>query len=231
MDKIEFMITNTKSGICCAITARYEKIGNNKFSERYYIPKTFVEIAEKIDIELVPVLNKNMLNFVSTYCDALIITGSNIDINPNYYGKSPDNMAYMMPVDEYTLDKDLMQAFVEKPVLGICGGMQALNVFYGGTLHRVEGHYDKEHIVHIINDNVSSIFNSHELVVNSYHGWAVDKLGNNILCGAVSDNITECIISQDGYKLGVQWHPEIMNETDWIKVFDWLQKQVFIKNN
>lgn len=203
---------------------------NNKFNERYYIPRAFIKIADKLNIELLPVLNYKSLKFISSQSDGLIITGSNIDVNPEYYGEAEKYPDYTAPIDEYSLDRFTIQHFQNKPILGICGGIQELNVYYGGTLKKVKGH--REPHIHKINitskylENILEVPNT-TIEVNSYHSWSVDKLGRNLeIAATAEDGTIESIISTDHSKLGIQWHPEIMEEKDWKPIFNWLELQI-----
>lgn len=71
---------------------------------------------------------------IEKICDGLILTGSNIDINPIYYGEEDKKEK----IDEYKTDKKLIDLFYKKnkPILGICGGMQSINVHFGGSLYQ-----------------------------------------------------------------------------------------------
>lgn len=111
-----------------------------------------------------------------------------------------------------------------KPILGICHGMQAINVALGGTLYpdikqcvsSIFNHADyvrRFEEVHDVTTRHSGeeLFRAHRFGVNSRHHQAVHKLGNNleIIAVAADDGITEAIrYTGECFVVGVQWHPE-----------------------
>ncbi len=109
----------------------------------------------------------------------------------------------------------LIKAFhkANKPILGICAGVQIINVCFGGSLHQdIKNHTSKEEItIHSINIEKDSflekIYSKNKIEVNSFHHQAINKVAENFKIVATSeDGIVEAI----EYKniVGVQWHPE-----------------------
>ena len=92
-----------------------------------------------------------------------------------------------------------------KPIFGICGGLQAINVFMGGTLKKVEdvdAHQNYEKSNHIIDIKegsfVHDVFKSKEALINSYHSWAIDKLAPGLEAVAwTKDGIIEAVESKE----------------------------------
>ena len=108
----------------------------------------------------------------------------------------------------------LLRAFWEtrRPILGICRGMQALNVFRGGTLRSgVPGHQLPEgDMVHPTRaEGLMAALLWPCPVVNSNHHQAVDRAGEGLrLCQWALDGTAEALYAPDRPVLGVQWHPE-----------------------
>ena len=108
----------------------------------------------------------------------------------------------------------LLRAFWEarRPILGICRGMQALNVFRGGTLRSgVPGHQLPEgDMVHPTRaEGLMAALLWPCPVVNSNHHQAVDRAGEGLrLCQWAMDGTAEALYAPDRPVLGVQWHPE-----------------------
>ncbi|MES2854907.1 MAG: type 1 glutamine amidotransferase [Bdellovibrionota bacterium] len=152
--------------------------------------------------------------------DGLLLQGG-VDVCPSAYGEAvtAENVVTDPIRDRYELA--LIQQFhsMKKPVLGVCRGMQLINVFFGGTLHQdIPSHYCStareglEHEVRITkNSYLDRLYKSQSGKVNSIHHQSVKKLGNGLVIEAVSpeDGVVEAIrYTGDSYVMGVQWHPE-----------------------
>ena len=128
-----------------AISGRREQRPDQPpFENRIYVASQFAKISDELGFTLIPaVCAERTAASLAEVCDGLILSGTSNDIDPSYYGEEPlPGISYA--VDEYAGDRALIEAFAaaEKPILGICGGLQSLNVFFGGSLHQhVEGHY------------------------------------------------------------------------------------------
>jgi putative glutamine amidotransferase len=163
--------------------------------------------------------------------DGLIFSGGP-DLDPDVYdhprhpqlGPDVDRVS-----DEYELALQRLAAERDVPVLGICRGMQALNVSRGGTLHQHlpdrstlehnQGHASFEH-AHPVSVAAGSLLHrltgASTLEVNSYHHQAVDRLGAGLqVCAVASDSTVEAIWDPSArFCLGVQWHPEVLTHSD-----------------
>jgi putative glutamine amidotransferase len=158
--------------------------------------------------------------------DGLILQGG-ADIDPVAYGESPSPLLQPTDVLRDRFELRLLHAFMDagKPVLGICRGMQLINVAHGGTLYQdlVDGGatgnahvaptYD-EHM-HALTLAAGSWFASlypgvAPPMVNSIHHQGVKRIGDGLTAQAWSnDGVIECICgSGPNFVLGLQWHPE-----------------------
>lgn len=185
-------------------------------------------LAEIIDLKGLPV--DSALNLIST-CDAIVFTGGE-DVVPSYYGKGFDSARCESNPERDTLEFALIKESIKLglPVLGVCRGMQILNVALGGTLivdipadhpgdviHRCEDYTRCVHSVMIVNgSNIYKISQADMGMINSNHHQAVEKTAPGIRVVAWStDSIAEAIewenLKNKPFFMAVQWHPERMD--------------------
>lgn len=177
------------------------------------------------------------INYYIKISDAILSIGG-CDINPILYNQE-NKFCNRINDLRYNFENLLIKEFLKtnKPFLGICAGMQILNVSSGGNLYQdIKAHshepfiYDDLH--HVININqdsrLYSILQNKTIKVNSYHHQAIKNLGNNLSSVAFSeDGIIEAIeIKDHKFCIGVQWHPECMKDTD--QIFTAFIKSLFI---
>lgn len=93
------------------------------------------------------------------------------------------------------------------PVLGVCRGMQAINLFHGGGLEPVSGHVRTRHRLTRLSQRGGFDF---DVEVNSFHNYGVplDGLGAGFVALATAGDCVEAIWNEDLRQLGVMWHPE-----------------------
>ena len=193
---------------------------------RLYVNGYFSEIATKVGFVLFPVCSQNGIEKIAEMCDGLIIAGRDRDINPKYYGEEPQK-GLIYPEDNYEdeLDFRLIELFErqKKPILGICSGLQSLNIYFGGTLKQhIDEHTSKEKLVrHSVKINRNSFLYSlygKENNVNSIHHQAINKLAEGFKVTAVAEDGTIEAIERENL-IGVQWHPEVDGEYNTFKKF------------
>jgi putative glutamine amidotransferase len=169
-----------------------------------------------------PVFLPPLLNAVSyaEMIDALLIPGGR-DINPSYYHE--EILPQVKPVLQERSDFEisLLMAVIKlsKPVLGICYGMQLINVAFGGTLYQdinsqLLSDIDHRKGYHTIAIQEGRFLIKGDFSVNSTHHQAIKKLGTGLAGFAFSsDNLVEAFYAR-GYPflVGVQWHPERLPE-------------------
>ena len=159
--------------------------------------------------------------------DGLLFSGGP-DLDPGIYGQPPHPRLgpdVDRVCDEYELALHAVAAQRDLPVLGICRGMQALNVARGGTLHqhlpdRTELRHDQGHASFTPAHGVSVARGSllHRLTgaaaleVNSHHHQAVNRAGAGLhVCAVADDGTAEAVWDPSArFCLGVQWHPEVL---------------------
>ena len=189
----------------------------NPQSMLYYLSDHYKHVFNELGINLFsafPVYTKESAREIEAVCDGLILSGSEKNIYPEYYGQERmPEMAHTYTIDEYACDRLLLEAFVEagKPVLGIYGGMQSINVYFGGTLNQhVHEHIGiaEGHTLHLEKDSfLYDTYGCDTISGNSYHVQCADVPAPGFRVTARADDGTIEAIEKDNI-LGVQWHPE-----------------------
>ena len=156
--------------------------------------------------------------------DGIVFTGSNCDISPSLYGqenRKSENCTTALD----DMELKLFDAFSKrnKPILGICRGIQIINVALGGTLvqdipeeiprltvhHKI---YQKDTLSHPVNAQTGSLFHQlfgREFVTNSYHHQAVLNCGAGLIPTVrTEEGIIEAVEHESKPIFAVQWHPE-----------------------
>jgi putative glutamine amidotransferase len=158
--------------------------------------------------------------------DGLLLIGG-ADVDPGTYGAVSDPATESTYPERDAFEIALLRSGLERelPVLGICRGMQILNVALGGTLEqdlvaadgshphrRVRGTFDgNDHTVTLVGGSLAARSVGEELhVAHCHHHQAVLTLGSGlVISGRAEDDVIEAIELADGrWGLGVQWHPE-----------------------
>lgn len=153
--------------------------------------------------------------------EGVLFTGG-IDVNPARYGEENRHVTQWDDrLDQWEID--IFNAFYkkEKPILGICRGIQLINVAMGGTLVQdIESEVEStvhgtgcqpEHMVIAEQGSfVNSLFGN-KFMTNSHHHQAVKKCGEGMrVTAAAADGVTEAIEHESLPIIGIQWHPERM---------------------
>ncbi|MGW7630330.1 gamma-glutamyl-gamma-aminobutyrate hydrolase family protein [Streptomyces griseoincarnatus] len=150
--------------------------------------------------------------------DGLVIAGGP-DVEPVHYGAEPDPRTGPPARARDAWELALIRAALERgvPLLGICRGMQLLNVALGGTLvQHIDGHAEVpgvfgRHPVKPVPGTRYAEAVPEETSVPTYHHQAADRLGTGLIPSAYAeDGTVEAVERPDGpWVVGVQWHPEM----------------------
>lgn len=210
------------------------RIGITDTASRYENYPAWVK-GQRGDVEIVRLsASDNNVHEVET-CLAVVFTGG-VDVHPRFYGKSDENYAKAPDVfdlrrDEFELDVFRRAKAKGLPILGICRGLQLINVALGGTLvpdletagkedHTRHGMTDGVHDVTVLKNSL--LFGAaQELTgtVNSAHHQSIGKVAPELKITAYSpDLVPEAAeyAEKEGkpWMLLVQWHPERLHQND-----------------
>lgn len=154
-------------------------------------------------------------------CEGLILCGGG-DVIPSLYGQE-NTASSLLDLRRDEAELQLIRAFAQagKPILGICRGMQILNVAFGGTLlqdlspeqrpFHGGAKPDRVHPVRALEDTLLHRLYGHIFSVNSYHHQAVDRLADGFRAIAWAESgVVEAMEHQSMPILAVQFHPERM---------------------
>ena len=187
--------------------------------------------AGGVPIWISPTSDDEVVNHFLEFCDGLVVTGGYFDISPHAYGMKPSasRLDEIKPL-RTNFESQLLQAcfYHDRPVLAICGGMQLLNVCCGGTLIQdIESEWPaaleheqktsprhSAHPVELAPQNlIHSLAQKPIIHVNSTHHQALDDLGEGLrVLGRAPDGIIEAIADEEERRIGVQWHPELLDD-------------------
>ncbi|MCZ2257736.1 gamma-glutamyl-gamma-aminobutyrate hydrolase family protein [Sporosarcina sp. G11-34] len=205
------------------ITSNVEKGNKHTLYDSYL---KAVQRAGGIPI-IIPVGIEEDLSQLTALLDGIVLSGGH-DIDPMLFGEEPHrDLGDVSPARdsiEIALAQEMLK--LDKPIIGVCRGLQVLNVAIGGNMYQdIYAQNDKpilqhtqksvrSHLSHIVQVKKGSLFESiagsTEIKVNSYHHQAVkDVPAPFIVSGVASDGIIEVIEStKHQFVIGVQWHPE-----------------------
>lgn len=199
----------------------------------WMLPEYFegIQFAGGIPLMLPRSITPDDFTEIDKHIDGYLFTGGQ-DISPELYNEAKTPQCGKIDYERDSLEKIVFNTIkYKKPILGICRGLQLINVLLGGTLyqdiptqlnkkieHQMTAPYDRAvHNVHITEDSMLfDIVKSPTLGVNSYHHQGIKDLAPSLTPSAVSDDgLIEAVESSDGsFLLALQWHPEFSFKTD-----------------
>ncbi|MBM6712659.1 gamma-glutamyl-gamma-aminobutyrate hydrolase family protein [Phocaeicola coprocola] len=242
-DALHNRFPNHKDAPVIGITGNFSE-GNLTLAPGYY---TSILKAGGIPFIIPPFENTDILISLLDSLDGLLLTGG-ADINPLFLKEEPvKELHNINPFrDRQELLLTRLAANRQIPILGICRGMQVMNVALGGSIYqdihvqmegkRIKHSQDMDrafasHTIQIEHDSLlARIMKTTSLPVNSFHHQAINEAAPGFRISArAADQVAEAIESTE-YKsmLGVQWHPEcfILNGDEYMMpLFEWLLQE------
>jgi len=218
-------------GISCSLGARKDEgVGRAGPTWDYVKREYYLRVEEHggIPILLPTVRQEETLREYIRLIDGLLLTGGE-DVDPSQYGeKNQSGKSEFHPERDFAEVTVLREAHArEVPVLGICRGIQLMNVCFGGSLHQdltfrpgTQAHISSEPDVDITHPirlktgtRLYRLLGREEHEVNSRHHQLLNRLAVGFtISAAAPDGVVEAIerVDRVEYLVGVQWHPERM---------------------
>lgn len=200
-------------------------------SYRTYVASDYIESVRQnggIPIIIPLIDDEEKIRSIVRMCDGIVLSGGD-DINPILYKEECTKYQGMIDELRDKVDYIAINEALDKSIgiLGICRGMQILNVYFGGTLFQDISLIKESNIAHVQSSdkniathsinvmegcNLYNIFGQ-ETWVNSFHHQCINKVAKEFKITAISkDGIIEGIELKNNNKVyGVQWHPEMMD--------------------
>jgi len=225
----KFPIIGISASICTIDT------GSLLGRERVFIGQDYIKAiiqAGGIPIVLPLIESEDSICRQVDLIDGLMLSGG-YDVDPHFYGEEPHHLLEATYRERDLCETVLVRAAAQKkiPILGICRGLQLINVAFGGSLYQDLTCIDKDLLQHRQKTNLhegahtvdlekgtilEKIYNQESIRTNSLHHQSIKKLAEGFKINAKSrDGIIEGIEKMDqSFILGLQWHPELMFDAD-----------------
>lgn len=221
-------------------------------TNRFYLGRDYSEALEGLGaipahLPLIP--KREYIREALGDLNGILLPGSDTDVDPLRFGEEPHPRLKKIIFEKEQTDLLVLEEAekLKLPVLGICFGMQVLNVFRGGTLIQdIESQITdcvkheqgvplarNSHSLRVEKESLlSSLTNDKNVLVNSHHHQAIGKIGRDLKATAwTKDGVVECLedTRKETFVFGVQWHPELSWRSDALsrKIFETFVNQCF----
>jgi len=194
---------------------------------RFPLPAEYVDSVRRAGgLPLLIPPGESHLELLLETLDGIILAGGG-DIDPNLYGGKMHDSIYLLDTERDRMELDLTKMILEsqKPTLGICRGLQMINIALGGTLYEhLPDHFGEEvshrlpprkwtiHPIKVDPGNrLAGMLGELEFDAASWHHQAVRKLGRGLaVTSRAADGVIEAVELPDHpWLIAVQWHPEL----------------------
>ncbi len=203
-------------------------------NQRYFLATTMVGGVPW----MIPLLDDDLATLREIYerLDGILIPGG-VDVNPAEYGETVRQECGNLDPARDRVEIQLVRWAIaeQKPVLGLCRGLQVINVASGGSLWQdlaaqnaaFQKHdyfpnagYDRDHLAHdvdvVAGTRLATLLAAESVAVNSMHHQGVKHVGRELVVSATApDGLIEALEGAgDSFLVGVQWHPEVFEMAD-----------------
>ena len=172
------------------------------------LDQRWAPLIRSFGLDPVPLMNQ--IEDVDTYVDRLQLDGIVLTGGNDFaYLESGTNVA----LERDRFERSLLKIAIDRelPVLGVCRGLQLINIHCGGSIRTIDDHVAVEHDLEINTQATSVTDPPAQIIVNSYHGCGIDgeDLGKELsVVGRASDGSIEWLEHERHPITGIMWHPE-----------------------
>jgi putative glutamine amidotransferase len=203
-------------------------------NQRYFLAATIVGGVPW----MIPLLDddEDTLREIYDRLDGILIPGG-VDMDPATFGEERHPKLGALDPARDRVELQLTRWAIEdhKPILGLCRGIQVMNVAFGGTLYQdiaaqvpdsikhdyfPTAGFDRDHLAHEValstGSRLRAVMEKPTILVNSMHHQGIKQLASDLIPAALApDGLVEAV-ERDGdhFMVGVQWHPEMFEMTD-----------------
>ena len=209
---------------CIGVSMNYNL--TDEGSQRAYLDSEYLDFlldSGALPFPIAPTQNPDQLDAVLDHLDGILFTGG-LDLDPSLWREKPHPKTKLLHARRQQFEFTLYEAVQKRrlPIMGICLGIQMINVAHGGSLYQHIGEFpgkidhgqdgrSTEHKVTL--DRGSRLFallKTDNLTVPSCHHQGVNRLGDGLLAAAVAgDGVVEAVERVEyPFLMAVQWHPE-----------------------
>jgi len=203
-------------------------------NQRYFLAATIVGGIPW----MIPLLDddEDTLREIYNRLDGILIPGG-VDMDPATFGEERHPKLGALDPARDRVELQLTRWAIEdrKPILGLCRGIQVMNVAFGGTLYQdiaaqvpeaikhdyfPTAGFDRDHLAHEVSlakgSRLLAVMEKSNILVNSMHHQGIKQLASELVPAAVApDGLVEAVERDaDHFMVGVQWHPEMFEMTD-----------------
>ena len=228
------------------LPADYRQLGDHPFHVAGHKYVSAVVHAARAVPLIIPALGtESEMEALLEIADGVLLPGAVSNVHPSHFDQAVRDPSLPLDPERDGLTLQMIRAAVEAgiPLLGICRGLQEINVAFGGSLHQavhetegmsdhreakaqsLDEQYGQVHPVRTVaGGRLAEITGCMEIMVNSLHGQGIDRLGAGLVAEAYApDGLIEAV-SISGAKtfaLAVQWHPEwdVLNIPSYLAIF------------
>ena len=206
-------------------------------TRKEFVNEAYMELVSKYNfVPIVLSSTTNKLKELMEMCDCFLLPGGD-DMDASYFNEENDSHNALVDSKIDSLDYKVIDYALKsnKPILGICRGLQVLNVYFGGTLlqHIEDNSHKKNYddVLELVENSTFENILKNKFIINSFHHQCINKLGKGIKVEGVSKGVVELVTHKDYPIIATQYHIEQLNDENTDKTMKYFISLINGKNN